>query len=145
MKTEELVASGKTLKDGTYRVTVPSGGPYLVKVEKDFVKLYAPVASVKEKERKNIGNTNLESTALAVLYVTKIRNNGTISEEELASFLEDQDFATLVEEIKKALQRGSDPLKDDQIINVANDIVLPQVENPLSCYTTPIPQRIVYL
>lgn len=130
MKTEELVASSKTLKDGTYRITVPAGGPYLVKVEKDIVKLYAPVIRVSEKERKNIGETNLESTALAILSVAKIKNEGTISEEDLSSLAEEQELATLIEEIKKTLQRGTDPLKDDQVINVANNIILPQVDNP---------------
>ena len=127
MVTEEVIASGRTTKEGIYRIVTPSGGPYLVKVESQSITVYAPVARIAEGERKNVGNTDFESTALAVVAFMKVQKGETFTEEELNSLAQKEEFAKLVEEIRKALQRGADPLKDSNVTRLAANIVtIPQ-------------------
>ena len=127
MVTEEVIASGRTTKEGIYRIVTPSGGPYLVKVESRSITVYAPVARIAEGERKNVGNTDFESTALAAVAFMKVQKGETFTEEELNSLAQKEEFAKLVEEIRKAQQRGADPLKDSNVTRLAANIVtIPQ-------------------
>ena len=130
LSTGEIIATTTTDVNGYYQVSVPAGGPYLLVAIKDEVKLEQITCQVEEGMDYDLGETNYNTTAVALIFQERLAEGENINDINCTDIENDPNFSEVEDSVYEVVENGGDPTTSSTVEQAVEDFLNPPPPSP---------------
>jgi len=139
----KILAETRSNQEGYYFVSVPPGGPYLIRVIKGNLRLldFSPITE--ENKIYNLDLAGIHSTAITLVLLEATREGYDLQNVDIDSLTKIAEFEELLGTVQKIVVSNGNPLYDQEALRLARELVgllflNPPPPNPPSITETPV-------
>jgi len=130
LETGAIIAAATTDANGYYQISVPPGGPYLLEVIKDGVKVQQITPQVEVGIEYDLGTADCTTTAVALIVQAMMDAGTDLADINLADIEADPHCAAVTSSVTDIIQAGGDPTVSTAIQQAVEDFLNPPAPAP---------------